>query len=241
MSDTTGRGQAALLEGETEFDGRDAALLRAIQQTGSVAGAATELGRSRARALKRLETLEETFGTLVERQRGGSGGGGSQLTATGRRVLDRYDRLAAALSATASVPETVLSGTVSAVDGEMATVQTAVGRLCGLHDGVGVGDSVDVRIGADAITVYAPDTVPEPDATSARNRLSGTVSGVESGETVLTVSIEVTETQFLALVTADSARRLGLAESAEVTLTWKATATQLVPSSPADETGRSDV
>ena len=64
MSDTTGpdaaagRGRAALIEGGVEFDGRDAALLRAVDAAGSVAGAASALGRSRARALSRIETLE---------------------------------------------------------------------------------------------------------------------------------------------------------------------------------------
>jgi len=67
----TGRGRAALIEGDAEFDGRDAALLRAVHEAGSVAGAASELGRSRARALLRIEALEGAFGTLVERRRGG--------------------------------------------------------------------------------------------------------------------------------------------------------------------------
>jgi len=40
----TGRGRAALIEGDAEFDGRDAALLRAVHEAGSVAGAASELG-----------------------------------------------------------------------------------------------------------------------------------------------------------------------------------------------------
>jgi len=67
----TGRGRAALIEGDAEFDGRDAALLRAVHEAGSVAGAASELGRSRARALLRIEALEGAFGTLVERRRRG--------------------------------------------------------------------------------------------------------------------------------------------------------------------------
>ena len=50
-----GRGRAALIEDGVEFDGRDAALLRAVDAAGSVAGAASDLGRSRARALSRIE------------------------------------------------------------------------------------------------------------------------------------------------------------------------------------------
>ncbi|UWG51762.1 N-terminal domain of molybdenum-binding protein [Halalkaliarchaeum sp. AArc-CO] len=241
-----GRAKATLAEGDVEFDTRDAVLLRMIHRTGSVAAAATELGRSRARALSRIEALEAAFGPLVERRRGGSGGGGSRLTGTGRRLLDRYDRLSAAVSATATVPETVLSGVVREIDGEMATLETDVGRFRGLHEGVAVGDDAHIRIGADAVTLHESGAVPEPDATSARNRLEGVVAGVDSGETVFTVRIDVPgerdggsdggsdsgsdgdDITFRALLTKDSARRLDVESGCEVALTWKATATRVI-------------
>jgi len=248
-----GRGSAALIEGDAEFDGRDAALLRAVHEAGSVAGAAAELGRSRARALSRIESLEEAFGRLVERRRGGSGGGGSRLTDAGRGLLDRYDRLQAVLAATASVPETVLDGTAASVDGELADVDTAVGAVRGLHDGtddaddsgdaddnndaddendardrVAVGDAVQVRIGADAVTIYKGDVGVDPDATSARNRLRGEVVGIDAGETVSTVAVAVDGVTFRALITAESAARLDLEPGDEVAIRWKATATRVV-------------
>lgn len=237
MNETAGRGRAALIEGDAEFDGRDATLLRAIHEAGSVAGAASELGRSRARALSRIEALEDAFGTLVERRRGGEGGGGSRLTAAGRDLLDRYDRLQAVLAATASVPETVLDGTVASVDGELADVDTAVGRVRGLHDGssadgartgTAVGDAVQVRIGADAVTIHDDSVGMDPDSTSARNRLRGAVVAIESGETVSTVRVDVEGTPFRVLITAESASRLDLSVGDEVAIRWKATATRLV-------------
>ena len=233
-----GRGRAALIEDGVEFDGRDAALLRAVHEAGSVAGAAAELGRSRARALSRIEALEAAFGRLVERRRGGSGGGGSRLSAGGRDLLDRYDRLQAVLAATASVPETVLDGTVASVDGELADVDTAVGVVRGLRDGSGpddtrdgaaVGDAVQVRIGADAVTVHDGSVGVDPDSTSARNRLRGSVVAIEPGETVSTARIDVDETVFRVLITAESASRLELSEGDGVAIRWKATATRLVP------------
>lgn len=227
MGEPTGRGQAAIIEDAVEFAGRDAALLRTVDRTGSVAKASSELGRSRARALSRIETLESAFGELVERHRGGSGGGGSTVTENGWDLLNRYGRLQAALTATARVPETALEGTVAAVSGELAEVETAVGTVRGL-----CGDpaaAVQVRIGADAVTIHDPDDDPKPNATSARNRVRGRVSAIDRGETVLTVSVDVGETRFRALVTAESAERLGLHEGRDVVLTWKATATRLVP------------
>ncbi|MFC4246604.1 TOBE domain-containing protein [Natribaculum luteum] len=227
--DATGRGRAALVEDGVEFDDRDAALLRAIDRTGSVAGAASDLGRSRARALRRIETLEDVFDAVVERHRGGSDGGGSRLTQTGRDLLARYDRLAAALAAAASVPETVLTGDVTAVDGELATVATEVGDVRALQSGVAAGDAVQVRVGADAVTLHAPAEAPRPDATSARNRVSGRVAAIDPGETVLEVDVTVDDVAFRALVTADSATRLDLESGRDLVVSWKATATRLVP------------
>jgi molybdate transport system regulatory protein len=164
---------------------------------------------------------------LVERQRGGSGGGGSQLTETASELLSRYDRRAAAVTATARVPETVLAGRVRSVSGELAAVETSVGTVRGLHDGLSPEDTVQVRVGADAVTVLA-GTEPGADSTSARNRLQGTVTDIVRGETVLTLVITVNDTDFRALVTAESASRLGLECGCTVLLTWKATATRLV-------------
>lgn len=227
MDKTSGQGRAALVREGVEFDERDVTLLRKIDKTGSVAKASTDLGRSRARDLSRIEELESAFGDLVERYRGGSGGGGSRVTDNATRLLNQYERLQVALSATAQVPETVLEGAVSSISGELANVTTDVGTVRGLHRGVTPNDIVQVRIGADSITVLDPAADPDPDSTSARNHLSGTVAGIERGETVFTVRIDVDGAIFRALVTEDSANRLKLAEGRDVVITWKATATRL--------------
>lgn len=227
MSEPTGRGRATLVAGEVEFGADDAALLEAIEGTGSVARAAERLGRSRARALRRIERLEGGFGDLVERQRGGRGGGGSSLTETGRTLLGRYDRLLAAVAAAAGVPETVVEGVVETVDGELAAVDTTVGTLWGRHDGRSVADQVQVRIGADAVTVRPIDGTA-PGETSARNRRRGRVTGVDRGETVHMVRVAVDDVTIRALVTDESARRLALEVDADVWLSWKATATRLI-------------
>jgi molybdate transport system regulatory protein len=231
----SGRGEAALVRDGVEFTARDARLLREIADTGSVATASANLGRSRARALTRIEALESAFGALVDRRRGGAGGGGSRLTARATDLLNRYDRLQRALTATARVPETVLAGTVTAVAGELAEVRTSIGPMQGLHDGLDPGDAVQVRIGADAITVLDPAETPDPDATSARNSRPGTVAAVDRGETVHTVDVGVDDVRVRALLTEESAERLDIATGREVALTWKATATRLVPERPPDE------
>ena len=226
-----GLGRAAIVSDGVEFAERDVELLEAIDRVGSVAGASSTLGRSRARDLARIEELEAAFGALVDRHRGGRGGGGSTVTANARRLLNRYERLQVALSATARVPEAVLDGTVTAVAGELATARTAAGPIRGLHEGMNQGDPVQIRIGADAVTLRDPSDDVDPDATSARNRLDGTVTGVDPGETVSVVHIDADGAEFPVLVTRDSADRLDLADGRRVALTWKATATRLVAAS----------
>ena len=240
MSEPTGRGRATLVEGDVEFGADDAALLGAIGRTGSVARAAETLGRSRARALRRIERLEGAFGDLVERRRGGRGGGGSSLTETGRALLGHYDRLSAAVAAAAGVPETVIEGVVQTIDGELAAVDTAVGTVWGRHDGLAADDRVQIRIGADAVTVQSADAVTvrssddgpsdngPSDETSARNGRHGRVTEIDRGETIHTVTVAVGGEQIRALVTDESAQRLGLRVDAAVWLSWKATATRLV-------------
>lgn len=228
MEETSGQGRGVLVREGVEFDERDVQLLREIDETGSVAKASSNLGRSRPRDLARIEELESSFGDLVERYRGGSDGGGSTVTDNARRLLNQYERLQVALSATAQVPETVLEGSVSSVAGELAEVTTSVGTVRGLHDGVTATEPVHVRIDADSITVLDPAADPAPDATSARNQLSGIVAQIDRGETVSTARIDVGGAIFCALLTEKSVDRLELAKGRDVILTWKATATRVV-------------
>ncbi|ERH04006.1 MAG: N-terminal domain of molybdenum-binding protein [Halorubrum sp. J07HR59] len=210
-----------------ELDDRDVALLREIDTTGTIAAASANLGRSRARDTSRIDDLEAAFGELVDRHRGGSDGGGSRLTDTGSRVLNRYERLQVALSATAQVPETTLEGAVTQVTGEVAEVDTCVGRVRGLHRGIDAETPVQVRIGADAITVLVPSESLDPNVRSTRNNFTGTVTEITRGQTVWTVRINVDGTAFQALVTETSADRMELSTGDRVAIAWKATATRL--------------
>ena len=68
-----------------------AELLEGIAATGSIAEAGRRMDMSYQRAWSLVKTLNAGFAEpLVERQRGGSGGGGARLTATGEQVLSLY-------------------------------------------------------------------------------------------------------------------------------------------------------
>ena len=237
--------EARLQAGDVTFGGADAELLRAVDEHGSVSEAAETLGRSRARALNRLEELEDAFGSLVERRRGGADGGGSRLTADARTLLARFDRLRAALSGTAGVPETVLEGRVVDRDGEVGVIETDAGTVRALlversptEEGPGTESSteldpesrVQVSVRADTVTLHDPADAPRGGATSARNRFSGTVARVDAGEVIAHVSVDVgAEDPLRALVTEDSLERLGLEAGTAIVAAFKTTATRATP------------
>ena len=68
-----------------------AELLAAIDRTGSIRQAASELGMSYMRAWTLVKTMNEGFKEpLVESARGGAGRGGAHLTKAGYTVLEIY-------------------------------------------------------------------------------------------------------------------------------------------------------
>ncbi|WP_435333984.1 TOBE domain-containing protein [Haloarchaeobius sp. TZWWS8] len=236
-----GEFEAGLRAGDVTFDTADAELLRAIDETGSLNRAADRLGRSYARALDRLQSLEDGFGSLVERRRGGAGGGGSELTSLARDLLGRFDRLRTAFAGVATVEETVLDGRVVSRDGELGTVETSVGAVRALVPSDPSVTDVQVSIRADSITLHAPDDAPDAGGTSARNRFTGTVLAVEAGESVATASVDVGgETALSALVTTDSVARMGLEDGRPVVATTKATTTRAVQAPSERDGGPSD-
>ena len=250
--------EAYLSADDVSFGPADAALLRAIAEHGSVSGAASTLGRSRSRSLARLEALEDAYGPLVERRRGGAGGGGSRLTDGARDLLERFDRLWAALSGTAGVEETVMRGVVTRREGELGLVETDAGTVRALvvaartpddAANVDAGTPVQVSVPADAVTLHTPADAPRAGATSARNRFEGRVADVDRGEAVVRVAVDASDAgmsgtedadanasgvggvtvRLLALVTTESADRLDLSPDDGVVASFKATATRATP------------
>ena len=69
-------------------------LLEAIDQTGSISAGARALGLSYKRAWDMVATMNACFtSVLVDREKGGSGGGGAHLTDLGQRVATLYRKM----------------------------------------------------------------------------------------------------------------------------------------------------
>ncbi|OAQ53571.1 molybdenum-binding protein [Natrinema mahii] len=212
---------------DVTVDRSDVAMLRAIDDRGSLSGAAEALERSYPRLQQRVVELEDAIGPLVERTRGGAGGGGSSLTDRARDLLARFDRLVAAYEGVARVDETVLSGPVVDRDGELATVATAAGEVLAVVPSEAAAASVTIR--SDAVSLHAPEDVPRAEGTSVRNRFPGTVAWLEAGDAVARVGItlEAAEdggAELVALVTRRSVDALGLEPGRPIVASVKATA-----------------
>ncbi|RZI38785.1 LysR family transcriptional regulator, partial [Herbaspirillum sp. HC18] len=66
-------------------------LMERISKHGSIAAAGKEMGMSYRRAWMLVDEINHIFrGPLVEKQLGGSGGGGARLTKLGRDVVGHY-------------------------------------------------------------------------------------------------------------------------------------------------------
>jgi molybdate transport system regulatory protein len=75
-------------------------LLEAVDQAGSISGAAEKMGVQYRLAWNRLEEMENGLGVrLVERHVGGVHGGGATLTEAGREYIERFARLAEEIDA----------------------------------------------------------------------------------------------------------------------------------------------
>lgn len=80
-------------------------LMELISKHGSISAAGKEMGMSYRRAWLLVDDINQVFREpLVEKQTGGSGGGGARLTKLGRDVVGRYRAIEGA-AATASAAD----------------------------------------------------------------------------------------------------------------------------------------
>lgn len=77
-------------------------LLEGVKKTGSLQKAAVEMGMAYSKAWKLIRSLEQEWGfPLLNRQTGGSHGGGSSLTEEAEDILNRYESMLAEVNSAA--------------------------------------------------------------------------------------------------------------------------------------------
>jgi molybdate transport system regulatory protein len=89
-----------MLGDEIAFGPGKADLLEAIRETGSISGAGKKMGMSYRRAWLLVDAMNRCFQQpVVDAAKGGANGGGTQLTALGKQVLEHYRTLQKEVSA----------------------------------------------------------------------------------------------------------------------------------------------
>lgn len=69
-------------------------MLEHIAETGSISASARLMGMSYRRAWLLVDTMNQCFSSpLVEKVKGGKGGGGAEITELGQEVLRRYRKM----------------------------------------------------------------------------------------------------------------------------------------------------
>lgn len=82
------------VDGEPVFGQGRERLLRLVQATGSINAAAKEMGIPYRKAWTFIDAMEKRLGfSLVNRLKGGTGGGTSTLTPKAEQLLEKYDLL----------------------------------------------------------------------------------------------------------------------------------------------------
>lgn len=91
-----------------------AELLERIHDSGSISAAGRQMGMSYKRAWMLVEEMNAAFAApLVDSARGGPGGGGAKLTATGSAVLRHYHAITAAAAQAGAADLAALSALLS--------------------------------------------------------------------------------------------------------------------------------
>lgn len=217
-------------------------LLEAIDTTGSISSAAKTVGLSYKAAWEAVDTMNNlSHAPLVTKITGGSGGGGTKLTALGKDMVTNYSilkqeyerfiktlsnisefniehiknlqRIAMQISARNQLMGKIGEIKQAKVNAEVhivlksgvilvSTITNSAVEEMGLH----VGDEVVGIIKASSVLVANDDAI----ATSARNKLRGTVRDIKFGDINAQVSIDVGENDVVvATITTESVKQLG--------------------------------
>jgi N-terminal domain of molybdenum-binding protein len=218
--------EAQLSVGDAQVTTGDIHLLSAVGSHGSLHQAAEALGRSYAHAHRRVVTLEGALGPLVERRRGGAGGGGSELTQPAVMLIRQFRLLEQTLRWVAAGESTIVEGTLTAHEGELATVQTAAGAITAVvPTGTGV---IDLHIRAEAVALVEGGV--DAESTSIMNRFEGAITTIDRGEQIDRVAVDVgLEVPLRALITRASTDRMRLTPGEMIGVQFKATAVRGLP------------
>jgi len=215
-------GEKSLLMDERKFQ-----LLKQIDSLGSITKASKESKIPYRTALKYIEVIEKIVGNeVVLTQRGGTGGGGgSQLTDTGKLIIKEYIKLNQIIKKHSNLNE--IEGTVSSLEIENKVMNVKIGQneiLLPLHEALEEGEKVLILINPEDIFVML-----RPQESSVRNIVEGEIVGMEIQNEMVNLKVALDPlTHILVSITRYSWGKLELSLEKKVFVGFKATSLSLI-------------
>ncbi|MEW6010632.1 MAG: TOBE domain-containing protein [Euryarchaeota archaeon] len=197
-------------------------LLKKIDSCGSITRASQQAQVPYRTALKYIEIMEKVVGSpVVLTQRGGKGGGGgSQLTPTGKLIIKEYKKLNEILQKHSHMNE--IEGQVITRDEE----NQVMGMQVGNHE-VMLPLSDDLKIGDHALILLSPEDIfimLELQESSVRNILPGKIVGMELKNKMVRIKLDLgNDIPVLVDITRYSWEKLNLDLGRQVFAGFKAT------------------
>ena len=201
-------------------------LLQCIDKYGSIAKASEETGIPYRTALKNIEIMENELGSpIVVTKRGGKGGGGSsELTNEGKKILFKFIKVNRALKKHVDLNEMI--GTISAVDTEKRVMMVALNGnkvTLPVTENFNVGDNVLVSVSPGNIFVTL-----EPHESSVRNTFEGTITKMQFKDEAVRLDVDVDGDNIAADITELSREKLDLNIGKKVFIGFKAVSADII-------------
>lgn len=231
-------------------------LLQALERTGSINKAAQSIGMQYKSAWQKLEQINNLLPyPLIEKKTGGSGGGGSVLTAEGKQLLKQVDRLQKEFVQFTQFftdnPNEALETlkTLRRIEMNVSARNVWLGQVASIEKGA-VNSVITVQLkGGDTVSSVITDNSVkrlglaagkevmamvkasnvmlgsniDPQAISARNLLTGTISNIIPGAVNDEVTIDLPGgSSVTSIITSASVDRLELIVGKEISAIIKA-------------------
>jgi molybdate transport system regulatory protein len=201
-------------------------LFKYIEMFGSITQAAQKSNIPYRSALKYIENLEhEVNDSLVLTKRGGrGGGGGSELTDTGKLLLREYRKIDSVLKMHIDVNE--IESEIAEIDEDKKIIIVYVDDekvILPLRGNFKIGEKVLILISPEDIFLTL-----QPQKSSVRNIFKGRITGMKLKDQMVRLNVEVGKIRLFADITEYSRDDLNLNLGREIFIGFKAAAIAVV-------------
>lgn len=201
-------------------------LLQCIDRYGSIIKASEETGIPYRTALKNIEIMESELGSsIVTTKRGGKGGGGSsELTASGREILQKFIKLNRVIKKHADLNE--INGIISSIDEDKRVMTVKLDKheiTLPLNEEFNVKDVVLILISPSDIFVTL-----EAQKSSVRNMLTGKIIEMKFKKDIVRMTVSINSIEVIVDITELSRNELDLNLGKKVFIGFKAAAVDII-------------